>query len=72
SPATLGDRAMLDAYARARRSDIAMRVAGIDLLNRASMARAPALHALRARTLDMLHGLGPVRRTLMRTGLGLR
>ena len=70
-PEGLGDAAMLDAYAQARRGDVAMRVAGIDMLNRASMMGAQGLRDLRAGALDMLYSVAPVRRTLMRTGLGL-
>jgi 2-octaprenyl-6-methoxyphenol hydroxylase len=70
-PDGLGDAAMLDAYARARRGDVAMRVAGIDMLNRASMLGAQRLRDLRAGALDMLYSAAPLRRALMRTGLGL-
>jgi 2-octaprenyl-6-methoxyphenol hydroxylase len=70
-PEGLGDAAMLDAYARARRGDVAMRVAGIDMLNRASMLGAQGLRDLRAGALEMLYSVAPLRRALMRTGLGL-
>lgn len=72
APARLGDRAMLDAYARRRRPEVALRVTGIDALNRASMAGAPVLRDLRGQALRLLHGAAPVRRTLMRAGLGAR
>lgn len=68
----LGDQKMLDAYHRARMSDIRMRVQGIDLLNRASMAGARPLRDARALGLNALHALPPVRRMLMRMGLGAR
>lgn len=67
----LGDRQMLDAYHKARVSDITMRVQGIDLLNRASQVRAPLLRDARAAALNTLYALGPVRRTLMQMGLGV-
>jgi 2-octaprenyl-6-methoxyphenol hydroxylase len=67
----LGDAAMLDAYTRARHMDVALRVRGVDMLNRASMAGAPGLRRLRAGALDALYALGPVRKTLMKAGLGL-
>ncbi|MFN4172381.1 MAG: UbiH/UbiF family hydroxylase [Pseudorhodobacter sp.] len=70
-PEGLGDRAMLDAYHRRRHPDVVARVAGIDLLNRASMARSPAFRDLRMGGLRALHGLAPVRRLLMKAGLGL-
>ncbi|MFZ1468003.1 MAG: UbiH/UbiF family hydroxylase [Paracoccaceae bacterium] len=67
-----GTRAVLDAYHRARHRDIQARVTGIDALNRASMMGAPALRNLRAGLLDALYSMPPLRRSLMRTGLGLR
>ena len=66
-----GTAALLEAYHRARHGDVTLRVGGIDMLNRASMAGAPALRNLRAGALDMLYALAPVRHGLMRAGLGL-
>ncbi|MEO0752665.1 MAG: UbiH/UbiF family hydroxylase [Pseudomonadota bacterium] len=71
-PDTLGDRAMLEAYHKRRYSEIAVRVAGIDILNRASMAEGQRLRDVRARGLDALYNLAPVRRMLMQLGLGMR
>ena len=71
-PAGLGGRAMLDAYAKARHWDVKARIAGIDLLNRTSMLDAQGLRDLRAGALNALYSLGPVRKTLMKAGLGLR
>ncbi len=71
-PDGLGDAQMLDAYHRARHADIRLRVAGIDLLNRASMVRAQSLRDARAKGLDALYAMAPVRRTLMQMGLGVR
>jgi 2-octaprenyl-6-methoxyphenol hydroxylase len=68
----LGGAAMLQAYHMRRHTAVTARVLGIDALNRASMARAPVLRDLRAIGLSVLHGLAPVRRSLMRAGLGLR
>ncbi|SNX69088.1 2-octaprenyl-6-methoxyphenol hydroxylase [Cereibacter ovatus] len=70
--ADLGSPAMLDAYHRRRHCEVQARITGIDLLNRASMAGAPAWRDLRAKLLDAMYGLAPVRRTLMRAGLGVR
>ncbi|ARJ69434.1 UbiH/UbiF family hydroxylase [Paracoccus contaminans] len=67
-----GNAAALDAYARARRPEALARLAGIDALNRASMLRARPLRDLRAAALGAMHALAPVRRTMMRAGLGLR
>lgn len=72
APDRLGDRAMLDAYQRARWPDVAARVAGIDLLNRTSMLSPRPLRDLRAGALNALYALRPVRTTLMRAGLGTR
>jgi 2-octaprenyl-6-methoxyphenol hydroxylase len=66
----LGSAGMLDAYARARHPDIRLRVMGIDALNRASMADNPLMRDLRAAGVKVLHDVTPVRRTLMRLGLG--
>lgn len=67
-----GDPAMLAAYDRRRRPEAMIRLRGIDLLNRASMARARPLRDARAAGLGLLHGLAPVRRLAMRAGLGMR
>ncbi len=58
-------------YARARHADITLRARGIDLLNRASQVDAPLLRDLRAFGLRTLHQVTPVRKGLMRLGLGL-
>jgi len=72
SPATLGSPEMLAAYARRRHPEIRLRVTGIDALNRASMTQSPALRDLRAKGIELLYGVAPVRRQLMRLGLGVR
>lgn len=66
-----GSASVTDAYHRRRHLDVQGRVTGIDLLNRASMAEAPTLRNLRAQALEALHAARPVRRLLMRAGLGL-
>jgi 2-octaprenyl-6-methoxyphenol hydroxylase len=71
-PDDLGDAPMLDAYHKARYGDITLRVRGIDLLNRASQVGDPTLRDARAMGLNALYSLGPVRRRLMRLGLGVR
>ena len=48
------------------------RVAGITLLNRTSMLSAPLLRDARAKALDALYGVTPVRKTLMQLGLGAK
>ncbi|GGE04577.1 2-octaprenyl-6-methoxyphenol hydroxylase [Gemmobacter megaterium] len=72
TPEALGSAAMLAAYDKRRHLDVQMRVRGIDLLNRASMLAPQPLRDLRAGLLGALYGVAPVRRALMRAGLGLR
>lgn len=71
-PAGLGGTRMLDAYHRQRHWQVQARITGIDALNRASMMGNPALHALRAAALNTLHSVAPLRRSLMKAGLGIR
>jgi 2-octaprenyl-6-methoxyphenol hydroxylase len=70
--ADLGSAAMLDTYHRQRHLDVQARVTGIDALNRASMMGGQAARDLRASALNALYSVAPVRKTLMRAGLGLR
>lgn len=67
-----GTAAVLAAYHRARHLDVQTRVLGIDLLNRASQIGAQPLRDLRAATLDAMYSIAPVRKTLMRAGIGVR
>ncbi len=67
-----GGPALLARYDRARRPEMTARIAGVDLLNRASIAGWPALRDARLAGLRALHGIGPLRRTAMRLGLGAR
>jgi 2-octaprenyl-6-methoxyphenol hydroxylase len=68
---TLGEPAMLAAYQKARHSDMRLRVTGIDALNRTSMAASPLIHDLRALGVKALHDAAPIRRRLMKMGLGV-
>ncbi|MCB6178702.1 UbiH/UbiF family hydroxylase [Rhodobacter sp. Har01] len=68
----LGEAKMLDTYHRRRHLEVQARVAGIDLLNRASMMGGQTFRNLRAGALDAMYSVAPVRRTLMRAGLGVR
>ncbi len=67
-----GAVAVTDGYQRRRYWEVQARVAGVDVLNRASMAGAQPLRDLRARALDLMHAARPVRQTLMQAGLGVR
>jgi 2-octaprenyl-6-methoxyphenol hydroxylase len=69
-PDTMGSPQMLAAYQKARLSDIKMRVNGVNMLNRAAMTDSKNLKALRLKGLQTLHGFAPVRKNLMRRGLG--
>lgn len=68
----LGNRMMLQSYEKKRHAEIKARVAGIDLLNRASMMKAQPLRDARAMGLNAIYSLAPVRKTLMQLGLGVR
>ena len=67
-----GPAEVLDAYHRARHTEVAIRATGIDMLNRASQVHAQPLRDLRAAGLSALYGAAPVRRMLMQMGLGAR
>lgn len=68
----LGGRAMLDAYHTRRHHDVEARILGIDALNRASMMGAQPLRDMRAAALDAFYSIAPLRKTLMRAGIGIR
>jgi 2-octaprenyl-6-methoxyphenol hydroxylase len=72
NPASLGSAEMLAAFERKRHLEVKARLAGVDLLNRTSMLGEPLLRDLRAGALNALYSLGPVRKTLMKAGLGVR
>ncbi|MBZ4021969.1 2-octaprenyl-6-methoxyphenyl hydroxylase [Rhodobacter sp. TJ_12] len=71
-PGHLGEAAMLNTYHRRRWPEVKAREVGIDLLNRASMLEPRPLRDLRAGALGALYALKPVRKTLMKAGLGVR
>ncbi|MDZ4311146.1 MAG: UbiH/UbiF family hydroxylase [Cypionkella sp.] len=71
-PACLGSAKMLDAYHRRRHLDVQARVTGIDALNRASMIKGQFLRDLRAGALNTFYSVTPVRKSLMKAGLGIR
>ena len=65
----IGDAATLKRYANARRSDVALRSAAVDGLNRALLAHLASVDALRGLSLAALACVGPLRRFAMRQGL---
>ncbi|CAM3673400.1 UbiH/UbiF family hydroxylase [Paracoccus yeei] len=66
-----GEAAGLETYNRRRRPEALARLMGIDALNRASMISARPLRDLRAAALGGLYAASPVRKLLMRAGLGM-
>ena len=66
-----GSRASLDEFQHRRWREARLRIAGIDLLNRASMITPRPLRDLRAAGLGAIYGIGPVRRLMMKAGLGV-
>ena len=70
SPDTLGDAPMLEAYHAARYGEVRTRVLGGSALNKASMSAPRPIRDARALGLKLLHDIAPVRRSLMRLGLG--
>lgn len=70
--ADIGSPELLARYNHQRHREVRLRVAGIDLLNRAAMAEARPLRDLRRAGLAALHGLPPLRHAAMRLGLGLQ
>ncbi|RQP05003.1 MAG: UbiH/UbiF family hydroxylase [Paracoccus sp. BP8] len=66
-----GSAESLAAYERRRRPEALARLFGIDALNRASMISARPLRDLRAAALGGLYAVAPVRRFMMRAGLGV-
>jgi len=70
--ADIGGPAVLAAYQRARWPEMASRVAGIDILNRAARAEALPLRDLRRAGLKLIHDIPALRHAAMRWGLGVR
>ena len=58
------------AYERARRADIGTRSFAVDLLNRSLISNVLPVQALRGLGLFALGSFGPLRRRLMREGIG--
>jgi len=66
----LGGADVLAAYETARTSDIGMRMGAIEALNSSLLLDAGAIHLARGAGLHLLGAIGPLRRQIMRTGLG--
>jgi 2-octaprenyl-6-methoxyphenol hydroxylase len=52
-----------------RRTDVASRIWGVDILNRSLLSEAPPVQALRGLGLHILKSVGAVRRLAIREGL---
>ncbi|WP_371168344.1 FAD-dependent monooxygenase [Aliiroseovarius sp. 2305UL8-7] len=70
TPDTIGDPAMMRAYAKARSTDIARRARVIDLFNRVTRSGDGFLQAVRLLGLKAVHDVKPMRKRVMRAGLG--
>ena len=68
----IGGAETLRAYERARRADIALRTGAVDGLNRALLTRFAPLDFARGAGLATLSAVGPLRRFVMRAGIGPR
>jgi 2-octaprenyl-6-methoxyphenol hydroxylase len=66
-----GASALLARYAAERAADAGLRSAAVDLLNRSLLADFLPLQAARGLGLALLGSVGPLRRALMRQGVGL-
>ncbi|MEK9978193.1 MAG: UbiH/UbiF family hydroxylase [Paracoccaceae bacterium] len=67
----IGAPEVLERYHNARFNDIRLRVNGISMLNHTSLGDMPLLSNMRALGIQTLHGAAPVRKGLMKLGLGL-
>jgi 2-octaprenyl-6-methoxyphenol hydroxylase len=70
APENIGQQAWLDRYAKARERDIQARARVIDLYNRVCRSDAPPVQALRSLGLTLVHDVSPLRKGIMRAGLG--
>jgi 2-octaprenyl-6-methoxyphenol hydroxylase len=66
----IGGAETLRAYERMRRADIAFRTGAVDVLNRSLLARFPPIDFARGAGLAALSTVGPLRRFVMRAGIG--
>jgi len=63
---------LLERYARARRTDIDGRMRAVDVLNRTLLSDFVPIQSVRGFGLYLLDRIGPLRRTIMRLGVGSR
>jgi 2-octaprenyl-6-methoxyphenol hydroxylase len=67
-----GGTEVLNTYNRTRWPDMAARIKGVDVLNRAAMAKSQNLRDLRRAGLKTLYGIAPLRKAVMKAGLGAK
>ena len=70
SPDSIGEATWLARYAKSRERDVHARARVIDLYNRVCRSDAPPVQALRSLGLSLVHDLAPLRKGVMRAGLG--
>jgi 2-octaprenyl-6-methoxyphenol hydroxylase len=68
--ADLGGDALLNAYDSARQADVRSRSFAVEMVNRSLLSDFLPVHALRGLGLQFAASFGPLRRLLMRQGLG--
>lgn len=66
----LGSPSVLARYDKQRRADVTSRTVAVDLLNRSLLTDFVLAHGLRGLSLYLLDCIGPLRRALMREGVG--
>ncbi|MEM9223476.1 MAG: FAD-dependent monooxygenase [Pseudomonadota bacterium] len=64
-------RGVADRYDKERRVDVAARTVGVDLLNRSLLTDAPPVAALRAVGVAAARNIEPLRKVMMRVGMGV-
>ncbi|MDD9923946.1 MAG: FAD-dependent monooxygenase, partial [Boseongicola sp.] len=69
-PDSIGSRAYLSAFEKKRRRDIHARAQAIDLYNRVCRSDAPPIAGLRSLGLRLVHDVEPLRKAIMRAGMG--
>ena len=68
----IGGAETLAAYERARRSDVMLRTGAVDALNRSLLSTFAPADFARGASLAALSAVGPLRRFVMRAGIGPR
>lgn len=67
---SIGTRDFLTNYEKVRAKDVSTRAQIIDLYNRLCRSDASPLRAMRSRGLKLVHDVAPIRRSIMRAGMG--